>query len=64
MGYRTDAKNPTMGNAIKAIEEVPNKATDKLTIARPVNVISTIRLSIIFNSSKPNTPPAVISPQK
>ena len=64
MGYRTEAKNPTMGKAIKAMEEVPNNAIAKLIIARPVNVISTMRLSIIFKRSKPNIPPAVIKPQK
>ena len=47
MGYITEAKNPTIGKAIKAIEEVPNNATVKLIMASPVNVIPEDKKGIV-----------------
>ena len=59
----TEAKNPTIGNAIKAIVFEPKSAKVKETIAANVKPIITFRLSINFNKTKPKTVPAVISPQ-
>ena len=51
MGYITDAKKPTIGNATNAIFAEPNKAALKLRIAKIVNEISTILLSNNFSNS-------------
>ena len=64
MGYITDAKNPTAGNAYNDIFAEPNNAALKQMSARMVKMTRTFRLSIIFNNKRPRIPPAVINPQK
>ena len=65
IGYITDAKKPTMGNAYNATRSLlVNNPMLNVMIAKTVNQISTLLLSMIFNNNNPSTPPAVINPQK
>ena len=59
----TEAKNPTIGKAINAIDFEPKSANVKLIIAANVKPIITFRLSINFKRTNPKAVPATINPQ-